>query len=246
MKKLINKIPSVKNLKEMLLTITSQNEKTISLQNEQLKADIFLNSIANCEWVSDKKFYPGRWAVDFSFLYTLFRILDEIKPQKILEFGLGQSSKLVQQFGNFHKENYVITCEHDAAWIDFFKKGFSQKANIKQLELETINYKGFKTLTYKNIKQEFENQKFNLILIDAPFGSEHYSRSQILELIPNILEQSFCILLDDYNRIGEQETAQEMQRILTENNIKYFHAIYHGDKKHFLLCSEDLKFLSSM
>lgn len=245
MKKFIHRIPGVENLREMLLTITSQNEKILSRQDEQIKSNIFLNSIENCEWILDKKFYPGRWAVDFSFLHTLFRILDEIKPARILEFGLGQSSKLIHQFGNFYN-NYVVTCEHDAAWIDFFKKGFSQEITIKQLELGTVVYKGFETLTYKNIKDEFENQKFNLILIDAPFGSAHYSRSQILELLPNILEQSFCILLDDYNRIGEQETAQEMQNILTENKIKYFQAVYYGDKKHFLICSEDLKFLCSM
>jgi len=242
LKKNFSTIPGIKQI----ITIIKQHEKIISLQKEQLNAIIFFNSISNCDWVVDKNFYPRGWAVDFSFLYTLFRILNEIKPQKVLEFGLGQSSKLIHQYGNSHNDRCVITCEHDKKWVDFFKKTFLEKIDIKLLELEKIRYKNFETLSYKNVKKEFENQKFDLILIDAPFGSKHFSRSQILELIPDILEQSFCIILDDYNRIGEQETAQEMQKILSESNIKYYYGVYQGDKKHFLICSEDLKFLCSM
>ncbi|MDR2207293.1 MAG: hypothetical protein LBE36_14175 [Flavobacteriaceae bacterium] len=159
---------------------------------------------------------------------------------------MGQSSKLIHQYADYHKDIYTVTYEHDEKWVDFFKKSFSPKIKIKLLELENIKYKKFKTLTYKNVKKEFDNQQFNLILIDAPFGSKHYSRPQILELVPDILEQSFCIILDDYDRNGEKETAEEMLNILDKNNIKYFSNVYRGEKEHLLVCSENLKFLTSM
>lgn len=245
MKKLFQKIRN-KWHADITSSINEKTDKIISLQKATIHSNIFINSIQNCEWVSDKKFYPGRWAVDFSFLCTLFRVLNETKPKKILEFGLGQSSKLVHQYANFYENVEAVTGEHDKEWADFIKKSMPYSVNIKFLELEKRFYKGFETLSYKNIKNEFKNQKFNLIVIDAPFGQSHYSRSQILELLPDILEDSFCIILDDYNRTGEKETAQEMMNILNENNIKYFSAIYAGNKQHFLLCSENVRFLTTM
>ena len=208
----------------------------------------FDDTINGCPWLKYKNLSAGGWASDYGLMYTLFRILNDTHPHRILEFGLGQSSKLIHQYANYYDDTYAVTYEHDDKWIDFFKNGlFDQyKINIHTTELEETVYKGENTLSYKNNCKELIGQKFDLIVIDAPFGSPRYSRSQILNIIPDCLSDSFCIIMDDYNRTGEQETINELKEILAQHCIKTFQTVYRASKNHCLICSENLHFLTTL
>jgi 16S rRNA G966 N2-methylase RsmD len=228
--------------------ILENQQQTMPLTLEVLKAFVFNSTIADSEWLKYKSFSPGGWAVDYAFLYTLYRVLNEMRPKSVLEFGLGQSSKLIHQYALFYQNVQAITCEHDPEWITFFKNSINSmyRINIKEMELDEVSYKNEKTLSYKDIERTFEGQQFDLIVADAPFGSKRYSRSQILSLAKTNLTDPFCIIIDDYGRKGEQETVNELMRLLNEMQVQYKTAVYSGSKQHFLLCSESLKFLTSM
>lgn len=88
--------------------------------------------------------------------------------------------------------------------------------------------------------------KYDLILVDGPFGRPHYSRPQILEIIKTNLSESFCLIIDDTHRSGESETANEVQIILESLGRKYLSHTYSSSKKHTLICSDDLSFLTSL
>ena len=245
-------ITKFKNKIKELIGTTAIQEQLIGMEKqnaELLKASVFNSTIADSNWLKYKNFSPGGWAVDYAVLYTLYRVLNDMKPKSILEFGLGQSSKMIHQYVNYYKGIEAITCEHDAGWVDFFKEGLENRynVNIKMLELEEIEYKGEKTLSYKNMDREFTDEKFDLIMLDGPFGSDRYSRSQILNLARNNIQYgTFCIIMDDYERPGERETVAELINILGKKQVKYNWSIYSGSKQHFLLCSENLKFLTTM
>lgn len=234
--------------------IIDQNNRILELLNAQKSIDIeilkgitFQNSILNSNWLRYKDFSPGGWAADYGLLYTLYRVLDSAKPSSILEFGLGQSSKVIHQYASYYKQE-AVTVEHDKSWIDFFSssKTGEYEVNIMQLELEETKYNNVSTLTYKNCQEALRNKKYDLVLVDAPFGSRHYSRSQIIDIVENNLKESFCIIIDDYERNGEQETAEEVFKLLDKNGAKYVHKVYSASKQHLLICSSDMKFLTSM
>ena len=205
------------------------------------------DTVADYEWLKFKGISPGGWAVDYAFCYTLACTLNAMHPHSILEFGLGQSSRLVHQYASFNNIE-AITCEHDLEWIDFLKKEVGDKypIKIKEAELEEIEYKGKKTLTYKNIQSIFRETKFDLIIIDGPFGSDHYSRPQAMEVCRNNLTDRFCLIIDDTERIGEQETVEEIEELLNNNGIDFVVANYSSIKKHTLICSRELRFLTSL
>lgn len=229
---------------ECILLALKQQE---GVQNELLKAQIFNSTIADSEWLRYKSFSPGRWAVDYALLYTLYRTLTAMKPTKIVEFGLGQSSKMIHQYANFYKIK-AITIEHDQLWIDFFCSGLegNYDINIQMLDLSIIEYNGFETLTYKNFQSFVSDEKFELILVDAPFGSKRYSRSQIIDMAHNNLSQSFCIIIDDTERQGEKDTIAEVCKVLDEKKIKYYSTTYTTIKSHTVICSENLRFLTTL
>ena len=67
-------------------------------QSEVLWGEIFRDTIVNSIWLKDKSFSPGRWAAGYPFLYALYRVLDEARPKRILELGLGQTTRMIGQY----------------------------------------------------------------------------------------------------------------------------------------------------
>jgi len=224
-------------------------EQLIKTQTEIRNFQLFRGAIQDCQWLKYKSFSAGGWAMDNAALYTLFRILNDVKPKNILEFGLGQSSKMVHQYATFTENVNALTIEHDNEWIDFFCNGIQKgiNLNIRQLDMKIIKYNVCETLSYKGLDNIIRGDKYDLIIVDGPFGSDHYSRSQVISLVPQGLSDIFCIFMDDSNRKGEIETIQEVCKKLSNEKIKYCIHHYDGEKtNHTIICSENLRFLTTL
>ena len=91
-----------------------------------------------------------------------------------------------------------------------------------------------------------KDQKFDFIFIDGPNGSEEFSRVDFTELLPECLQDSFVIMVDDAERNGEQNTIQAISIILEKYHIAHTIAIMDGLKNTALIVSEDLAYLTSI
>jgi hypothetical protein len=184
-----------------------------------LNMQLFRSVIEDSAWLKYRSFTPGGWAMDNAALYTLFRILNDVKPKRILEFGLGQSSKMVHQYAAFSENAAALTIEHNNNWIQFFCNEIPKDViiTVKQFDTEIIEFNGFKTLSYKNINN-ITGDEYDLIIVDGPFGSRHYSRPQIIDIVKNGLPEQFCIFIDDAERNGEKETIGVLCKILQNMN----------------------------
>lgn len=255
----------IENINEKLEVIKQSNNDIITAINtskdilreskninkEILWAETFNNTISDSNWLKDKSFSPGRWAVGYQYLYAVYRILNAVKPKKILELGLGQSTKLLSQYAKANKDVKHIVVEHDQEWIDFYKKEneVSENTEILKLEREYRKYKNDdKVLAFKNFKEILQGKKFDFISIDAPLGANAkiYARIDVLEILPECLEEDFVIVIDDYNRNGEKKTVYEIEQILKRSDISYAKGIYYGEKQCMIICSKNLKFVCSM
>lgn len=237
---------------EKLYSIQNAVIEELSIQSKKLdeinKALLFQSTILDSIWLKNRSFTPGGYAVDFYFLLNLYRILNNIKPNKIVEFGSGQTTKMISQYCDFYSCQAFVF-EHDENWLQFCKESFelSNKLGIQLSPIQSENYKGHDTLRYSSNIQKITGDDIDFILLDGPIGSDGFSRVQILDLIPDSLNKDrFCILIDDYQRTGEKNTTKEIMNILDENNIKYLHKDYCSDKTHYLLCSRSLSYLTSL
>ena len=219
--------------------------------SEAVWAEIYNSTITKSRWLKDKAFSPGRWAVGYPYLYVIYRILNEVQPQNILELGLGQSTKMIGQYTSYYKRVHHQVVEHDPEWIDFFKKNYSlsERTKLIQLNREFVPYKeAEKVRVFKDFSQTFKGQKFDFISIDAPLGGDmkEYARIDVLQMIPACLAEDFIIMIDDCERSGEKRTVMEMERVLQENQILYRKGKYSGKKDCIVIAANVLKFVCSM
>ena len=216
--------------------------------DEILMAQKFNSTIMGSEWFRYKSISPGGSAVDYAFFYTLYRTLCSKKPKKVLEFGLGQSSKMVHQYADYYHAN-AITVEHDPQWVDFFnrEREGDYDIDVKIFELEEIQYGGGKSLTYRNCFETFKNDKFDLIIVDGPFGMNmKYSRTQIIDLAKHCIENDFVIIIDDYQRKGEQNTVKEIFTYFNQTGVEYVFREYKSLKSHILITNPENRFLLTL
>lgn len=218
---------------------------------EVLWAEIFKSTITESPWLKDRSFSPGRWAVGYQYLYAVYRILSQARPMHILELGLGQSTRLIAQYAASAPECKHTIVEHDPAWIRFFTEEFSLPGNshILQLELDRRQWgTDDQVRCYRDFASHLAGQTFDFISIDAPFGydAKVYARVDVLDLLPQCLADQFVIVVDDYNRPGEQHMVADLERILTENGIPYARGRYEGEKTCLVIASEKYRFLTSL
>ena len=200
-----------------------------NLTNAQFKelnfADLLHDTIINSTWLKDKSFSLHGWAANYSFIYMLYRILDNVKPLHILEMGMGQTSRLTSQYVAYC--NSVATLdiiENDAVWIKTYQPQLPQNDRIKihQRDLDFFVYEKIECRKYKNLEEIVDNQKYNLIIIDGPWGADQsLPRSNVLDLIKNHnLADDFVIVFDDTERQGESNTVKKTLELLKEQGIE--------------------------
>ncbi len=225
------------------------------INNELKYAFVFNDTIRDSEWLCDSKFSLVNSAANYSFAYMLYRILDESRPKNILEFGLGQTSKITSQYANFFDDVKLSIIEGDEVWIEKFSQNMNLTDNIciHHCDLEQFDFKGTENLRFKDIPNVVGDDKFDLIIIDGPLGYiptddgdvfMEYPRSNVFDLIENNLNDDFIIVMDDCHREGELRTMNHVEELLTDKNIEYYSCSSVGLKEQYLLVSEKYVYIT--
>lgn len=242
---------TIKKDDQILEEIKTLSDAAVRWSSEAIWCNIFNNTILDSTWLTSKSFSPGRWAVGYPFLYFMYRILNDFKPSSVLELGLGQSTSMLVQYAKAYDFVEHSVVEHDEEWITLFQKNIEIPKNTRiiRLDREMATYKEAEEVrVFSDFKNTFYGSKFDFILIDAPLGGDmkQYSRIDILSILPFCLNESFVIILDDYQRKAERNTGKEIERILKENHIKFAANTHRGDKDLRIWTSVDNKFICTL
>jgi endo-alpha-1,4-polygalactosaminidase (GH114 family) len=204
-------------------------------------ANVYHDSIRDKRWLDEVAIYPGRWAVNYSMLYLIVRILQLFKPERIIEFGLGESSKLISKFIDNELQNTKhLILEESKEWTENFTSRFtlSQNSEIMHMDIVRKKISGFNVNCYKDIEEKI-NEKFDLYIIDGPTALRHYSRYDICWLAEKFSpEDEFIIIMDDYNRKSEKRSVRDLLRILKKKNLPVHTWEYDGSKSQFLIATK--------
>lgn len=217
---------------------------------ESVWAQVFNNAIIGCDWLYGRPLSPGRSAAGYPLLFAMFHALNQIKPKSILELGLGQSTIMLSRYSTTHPGTMHFVAEPDYDWISFFQNEYtlSYPTRILQMPTEPVSYRNVDGIrAFKNFDKGFAGQRFDLIVIDAPFDiSTQYARIDVLRMMPACLNDNFVIIIDDVEQDGVKNTVLEMENCLKNANIPYAKGIYSGEKDCVLLTSQNRRYLTNL
>ena len=226
-------------------------EEKLELCYNELKelnyAHLLHDGMKESSWVKNQTFDLHNWAANYSFIYLLFRILDKIEPWNILEFGLGQTTKLTTQY-IVHKnpKAYLNVCEHSPDWIKIYQTELPKHEHIRinHLDLEYFEYRGKKNDKYAGLLGLVGDQKFDLVIVDGPVGGgKNLPRSNVVDLIGyGNLAEDFVIIFDDAEREGEKNTIRKAQAALRKKSIAFQTFERFGIKRQAYIVSESRSF----
>ena len=224
-------------------------------------AVLWHDTIRGVDWLEDLgSVSPGRMAVGYNYMYVMTRVLNECRPERVLDIGLGISSTLFAQYFRHcsTNESEHLVIEHESSWRDFYCRShkLSECSRIEMLPVKMVEEFGDKHYVYKGFKKKIGERKFHVISVDGPFGHmtdekgavsyPKYARCDIVRMIPEILEEDFAIVFDDAERKGEQNTVKLICKKLESNGIAYRLGYYRGEKDCYVIASESNKYLCSM
>lgn len=239
----------IKRIKNLVSEFRTRDENHKKQNNELIWANIFHDTIKDRTWLKNLSLSPGRWAADYSFLYVLVRILTDYKPKRIIEFGLGETSKIISSFldNDLYESTYTIL-EQDEKWMEVFNNKFklSVRAELIHMPLVLREIKGFQVNAYSRIEEKKEGV-FDLYIVDGPFGSPRYSRYDIYSLAEKLqVQNEFIIIIDDFNRQGEIDTATDLIDLFNERGIKIYTGVFSGIKSQLVIATEKYKHVISV
>lgn len=235
----------ISKIRKVIIDNRNRQEEQL-LQFKELEwAHIYHDSIRGKKWLEELPLNIGRWAGNYSFFYVLNRILSDYKPQSILDLGLGESSKFI----SVYLDNYLLNTNHTIVeqnkdWITSFKEKviLSDRSSIIYCPMKQKEIKGY----ICNVYEDFANRvtdKFDLYIVDGPFGSDRYSRYDLITIVERLnVDDEFIILFDDTNRLGEKDTLRDVLQILDNKKIEFFISNYEGNKTNTIIASQKYKF----
>ena len=243
-------------LKKNFVKLLFNVDKLFYLQHEILLttkenewANIYHDSIRGKKCIEELSLNIGRWAGNYSFFYVLNRVLYDYKPKRIIELGLGESTKFISTYlDNYLLESEHHIVEHDKEWVDFFNFNFplSNKSQIINCPIITKDIKGYQSHYYDDLETVIIG-KYDLYIVDGPFGSERYSRYNIISFVKTFVDgDDFIILMDDTNRKGENDTKNDIISILKDKKINFYTGDYSGNKCVTVISSEKYRFSTTM
>lgn len=229
--------------------IKNNQKKILKSSQENEWANVYRDSIRGIVWLENLPLNIGRWAGNYAFFYVLNRILKDFQPKNILEFGLGESTRFIMSYiDNDLINTKHVVIEQDENWKKLFlnKNKMAPNTIIEVAPLEKKVVKGFEVNSYKDL-EKIVDTKFDLYIIDGPFGSPRFSRYDIVALAQKFDNQDeFIIIIDDYHREGEKDTTNELIEVFKKKNIEINFGVYSGVKSVAILATNNYKYTTTL
>jgi hypothetical protein len=184
----------------------------LDLLNEVIFQNLFVQQCANLGVRND--FFPVGAAANYTLLYLLVRVLTEFRCNTIVEFGSGQSTILIDRIRA--EDATHIAVEHDDRWHETLSSRLHRCEYILR-GTEPAVHDGIQFDFYSNVT----SRAFDLLVVDGPHGRDRYSRFGCVPYVLANANSDFVIVLDDFNRVGEQDTARYLMDALEARSVQF-------------------------
>ena len=150
-------------------------------------------------------YFPVGGAANYSLLYLILRFATAFRPPSVLDVGCGQTTLLWDRLSRLGLAGRITTLENDAGWAAEIGRQVSHDILVSPLRPVRIAAGVVDTYDWEAARAA---GPFAVIGVDGPLGRDRLSRAGVLSLIDETLPQDFIILVDDAERLGEQDTVR--------------------------------------
>jgi hypothetical protein len=177
--------------------------------HETLHQASYLELARRTPWLDEVPLASSRGGTaNFSLLFVLLSILRHGHVARVLELGVGHSTRLLAQFVRDGAAT-LTSVEHDAGWLERVALGHPYVTAI-HAPLAPVEVAGRRIHWYDCPRPQ---GSFDLLLVDGPPAHARpirYDRLGILTWLPDVLAEEFVIVVDDTSRRGERMLVQRM------------------------------------
>lgn len=184
---------------------------------EALHAETIFQGLFNQQCLNygvKNDFYPVGAAASYSLMYLIMRIIKELPIKKVVEFGSGQSTTLIDRIKDSDCSHTAY--EQNAVWANILRSRLST-CDLRECEMAPMEHEG---IFYTGFKNQ-EHQPFDLLLVDGPIGTDNFSRFTCIPFIEANIDREFIVIIDDASRPGEQETINHLTNSLSKKKIDF-------------------------
>lgn len=181
-------------------------------------------------------FFPFRGAANSSLLYFILRSSASLDIRNVVELGCGQTTLLLDSIAGKRTSFQFYSFENEPFWASQIQRQIQRSTiNVKPLVAQTVRGR---TTKFYDLGTSLEGKKFDLLVVDGPYGEKRYSRWGSLQLIDKHLQDEFLIIFDDAERLGEEDTYIEALRLLQEKGVKVYTRMIEAQKSQFIIATE--------
>lgn len=195
------------------------NQKEIIANQNDIIANSYLTSLS-------KTYLP--WTKSAMRPSGLVAVLNEITINQrkcIVECGGGISTFYIARLLS-NKNGHIYTIEHDQQWCklleqELAKENLSEYVSVifaplssSEIAIKQENTNWYDTST---LEEQLSSLKIDLLLVDGPPAYEvekQLSRYPAVPFLSTYFAEDYTIILDDINRVGEQEVLQAWEQQL--------------------------------
>jgi predicted O-methyltransferase YrrM len=193
----------VKNRSDVIRLIQRVNRRLNAGYLETLYQSNYLELARTTPWLKDVPLAsPNGGTASFSLLYTLLSVLRAGRTDRMLEFGVGQSSRVLRQYAAEHGKE-LVHIDDNEEWLRIAtEEGPGVSAEFRPPRPMRVG--GHDIEWYSGEPPE---GRFDLVLVDGPVAEAEgktYNRLGVAEWIPDVLADEFVLVVDDASRPGEQ------------------------------------------
>jgi hypothetical protein len=203
------------NLRHLRRLVPRPDPFAIEPALEVVYARLFQRELARLG--EEDRFFPVGGAANYSLLYLILRIATELHPVSVLDIGAGQSTLLWSMLREKGLVSDVLTLEHDAAWGA--RIGAQVAHDVTVAPLKRMSVDGRSVMTY-DWDPATAGRAFDMVVCDGPIGTARHSRRGLLSML-GVLPADFAIILDDAERVGEQDTVTAVHDRLQGAGVQY-------------------------
>ena len=199
----------------------------------------FYHRLHLLQWAS---FYPAGTIEGYIYLCAVLESLVSNPVKNVLEFGCSTSSYLVGKHVS-EVEGHHLVLEYDKNWAEFVvsqnRHTFSS-TTINGGGLGVREFDGDRFYSYAAAQRLQPEAKFGLILIKHPLGRSDMPIGDILNILPQCLEEEFIILSPHSAKESYARLSHKIEHSLLVSGIGFEKYLYGGEV--CIFCSHGNKY----